>query len=103
MTVRARFDNQWDRKLAREMDLGLLELVTDVDAKAKILAPKDTRALVNSAVISKTKEGYVITQGSSRVPYARRQYFENRTKSKWLETAAESTVRSNVSKYFRNK
>lgn len=103
MPVQVKINTGWDKKQLNGLDVGLLELTLDIDRRSKILAPVDTGALVNSAVVARTRDGYSITYGSSRVPYARRQFFENKTKSRYLTRAAESVTRGSLSKYFRDK
>lgn len=75
----------------------------DIDRQAKILAPRDTGALVNSSVIAKEGDGKVsVTFGSSRVRYARRRHFENEKNPhtlKYLERAGQN-VTKNASKYI---
>lgn len=107
---------------------GLFEMVVDIERRAKAFAPRDTAALVNSAAISKITNGYKLSFGSSRVPYARIQHDGGVIKpknakvlawkkagqwifaksvrikpTKYLEKSADAIARGNVSKYFRNK
>ena len=95
----------WDSTAGLER--GLAEMATDIDSKAKILAPKLTRALVNSGRIKKTGTAeYTISFGNSTVPYARRRHFENKKNPQtlgYLAKAGDSVARSDKSKYFRNK
>ena len=95
----------WDSTAGLER--GLAEMATDIDKRAKILAPKDTRALVNSSRIKRlSAAAYQISFGSSQVPYARRRHFENKKNPQtlgYLSRAADSVARSDKSKYFRNK
>jgi hypothetical protein len=68
----------WANNESRTIDRAVLEMVTDIHRDASILAPKDTRALVNSGRISRVKEAhYEVTFGGGSVPYARRRHFEN--------------------------
>lgn len=89
------------------LDRGLAEMATDIDSRAKILAPKDTRALVNSGNIKKTGSmEYTISFGSSKVPYARRRHFENKKNPQtlgYLAKAADGVGRSDKGKYFKDK
>ena len=95
----------WDSTAGLER--GLAEMATDIDTRAKVLAPKDTRALVNSGRIKRLSAvAYQISFGSSQVPYARMRHFENKKNPQtlgYLSRAADSVARSDKSKYFRNK
>lgn len=102
--VQVNIDSNWQSKQTRGLEQGLAELVTDIDRRSKALTPVLSGNLVNSQRIARLGAlAYSITSGSARVPYARRQYYTNRTKSRWLEKAAESVTRGDTSKYFRNK
>lgn len=96
----------WSNEVLDKTELGLVELIADVDTKSAILAPKKTSALVNSRKITRVNRlKYKVSYGSSRVPYARKRHFENRKNPStigYLAKAAESVVR-NPGKYFRNK
>lgn len=103
-TVKTTFNKKWSLQVTTGLERGLLELVSDIQQRSDILAPIDSGALVNSSRIDKLGSlAYAITYGSGRVPYARRQFFENKTHSRWLEKAADSVTRSNTDKYFKNK
>ena len=95
----------WDS--TQGLERGLAEMATDIDTRAKVLAPKDTRALVNSSRIKRLSAvAYQISFGSSQVPYARRRHFENRKNPQtlgYLSRAADSVARSDKGKYFRHK
>ena len=93
----------WSSNIQAGLQKGLLELTTDVERRAIILAPIDTGALRTSANITPVTDGYAIKFGSSRVPYARRQHFEHKTQSGYLAKAGENVARGNVSKYFKGK
>lgn len=98
----------WSGKMHKGIQLGLLELATDIDKRAKILAPKDTRALVNSALIqpSTLSDTYTVKFGNSKVPYARRRHYENKKNPQtigYLTKAGESVARGDTGKYFRGK
>lgn len=105
MPVKMTIVPNWSGKLHQGLQAGLLEMTTDIDKRAKILAPKDTRALINSGRIapSRASDTYTVTYGSSQVPYARRQHFEHRTKSGYLAKAGEAVARGNTAKYFSRK
>lgn len=96
----------WEQKIVNDMNQGLLEMTTDIHTRSTILAPKDSRALVNSGRIDRISDGYKIIYGSGRVPYARRRHFENKKNPQtllYLEKAGESVARGDKSKYFRGK
>lgn len=106
MSVKVTMVRGWEDSIARELKLGLLEMTTDIHRRSTILAPKDTGALVNSGRIDRVTNGYSITYGNSRVPYARRRHFENRKNPQtlgYLERAGYSVIRGNKAKYFRGK
>ena len=102
----------WDSTAGLER--GLAEMATDIDTRAKILAPKDTRALVNSSRIKRLSAvAYQISFGNDgKVPYARihelggwtgRGHSVYITPKNYLGNAAETVARSSKAKYFRNK
>lgn len=106
MKARIKIDRNWLSNGEKSLDKGLLEMTTDIHTRSGIIVAKDTRALLNSGIIEKIREGYRIKYGNARVPYARKRYFENKktpSSLKWLEKAADSVSRGNTSKYFRNK
>lgn len=94
----------WSQKKAQDLDIAVLDAVTDIHRGAGILAPKASRALVNSGRIVKKDIGhYAVVFGGGRVPYARRRHFENRktpTSLRYLERAGDSTAR-NFRRYIR--
>lgn len=96
----------WEQDVLNKINQGLLEMTTDIHTRSTILAPKDSRALVNSGRIDRISDGYKITYGSARVPYARRRHFENKKNPqtlRYLDRAGESVARGDKSKYFRGK
>lgn len=96
----------WAKQGEAALNLGLLEMVTDIHRRAVLLAPVDTRALVNSGIIKRAIQGYIVQFGSARVPYARRRHFENFKNPQtvgYLEKAGQSVTRGDKAKYFRNK
>lgn len=94
----------WSQKKAQDLDIAVLDAVTDIHRGAGILAPKASRALVNSGRIVKKGIGhYAVVFGGGRVPYAKRRHFENRktpTSLRYLERAGDSTAR-NFRRYIR--
>lgn len=105
MSVKVRIKPNWSGNIEKGMKLALLEMTTDIHARSVILAPKDTRALANSGRIEPISDGYKITFGSARVPYARihelgGQYIKAKH---YLGNAGDSVARGDKSKYFRNK
>lgn len=97
----------WSRNKVAELDLAVLEAVTDIHRGAGILAPKASRALVNSGRIEKRGVGhYAVIFGSSRVPYARRRHFENRKTPgslKYLERSGDAVARTFVQRYIEGR
>lgn len=95
----------WDS--TKGLERGLAEMATDIHRRASILAPKDTRALVNSGKIRKTgAQEYTIGFGSSVVRYALRRHFENKKNPQtlgYLSKAADGVARSDKGKYFKGK
>lgn len=88
------------------LKLGLLEMATDIQRRAKAFAPVDTAALVNSGRIEPISDGYRVVFGSSRVPYARRRHFENKKNPQtlhYLSRAGDNVIRGNTTKYFKGK
>ena len=105
LVAKVTMNRGWDS--TQGLERGLAEMATDIHRRASILAPKDTRALVNSGKIGRTgTQEYTISFGSSRVPYARRRHFENKKNPQtlgYLSKAADSVARSDKSKYFKGK
>lgn len=110
MPFKVKIDHQWDSKLAAKMQIGLLEMSTDIHRRSSYLAPVDTSALVNSGRIDKVTGGYAIRYGGKQVPYARIQelgglagvnHSVNIKGRHYLERGAESVVRGNIGKYFK--
>lgn len=105
-SVKLTVKKNWASDITRGLQVGLLELATDVQRRAVILAPVDTGALANSGNVEPVIDGYKIQFGSARVPYARKRHFENKKNPQtigYLAKAGESVVRGNTSKYFRSK
>lgn len=88
----------WAVKTAQELDVSVLEAVTDIHRGAGILAPKASRALLNSGRIIKVGPAhYKVRFGGGRVPYARRRHFENRktpSSLKYLERSGDAVART---------
>jgi len=106
MPVKMTVKSNWKDDIAKSMKLGLLEMAVDIHKRAIILAPKDTRALVNSGIIEPVTDGYRVKFGNARVPYARRRHFENLKHPQtlgYLARAGDSVSRGNTSKYFSGK
>lgn len=95
----------WDS--TKGLERGLAEMATDIDTRAKVLAPKDTRALVNSSRIKRLSAvAYQISFGNRAVPYAYRRHYENYKNPQtlgYLSRAADSVARSDKGKYFKGK
>ena len=103
MPVKVTMNKNWSQGIEKSMKAALLEMTTDIHKRAVILAPIDTSALRNSGKIEPVQDGYSITFGNERVPYARRQNFEHKTRSHYLARAGEGVSRGDKSKYFRGK
>lgn len=86
------------------MDIAVLQAATDIHRVASVLAPKASRALVNSGRIKREGQAhYKVIFGGGSVPYARRRHFENKkTPSSllYLERAGDSTSR-NFKRYIK--
>lgn len=107
MEVKITMKRGWQDSLLTGMNKGLLEMVLDIDKRSAVLAPKDTRALVNDRKVSVLgRLAYQLKYGSGRTPYARRRHFENKKNPQtkgYLSKAAESVTRGDTSRYFRGK
>lgn len=101
--VKVTMKPRWAEQIEGGMNKALLEMSVDIQTRAVILAPVLTGALRNSGKVTPITDGYKISFGSARVPYARRQHFEHRTKSGYLAKAGDSVARGDKSKYFRGK
>lgn len=95
---------QWSASTEGKLDVAVLEMATDIHRASAILAPKDSRALVNSGRIErKGPASYAVVYGGGAVPYARRRHFENKKTPgslKYLERAGDAAAR-NVKRYLR--
>lgn len=107
MEVKIEINKNWSKDIEGGIEKGQLEMVTDVHKRAGIIAPKDTRALLNSGVIERVRKfHYVVRFGNARVPYARKRHYENKKNPqtlRYLEKAGEAVVRGGHGKYYRNK
>lgn len=99
--------SRWVPQTLEKQDKAVLEMATDIHRRAIVLAPKDTRALVNSGRIERVAQGhYRVKFGGGRVKYAKRRHYENKKNPqtlRYLERAGDSVYRGNTTKYFRNK
>lgn len=95
---------QWTDKTERKLDEAVLEMATDIHRVSGMLAPKDTRALVNSGrIVRNGVANYSIIYGGGPVPYARRRHYENKktpSSLRYLERGGDSVSR-NVKRYLR--
>lgn len=97
--------------IGTQLDKAVASMMTDIHARSAELAPKDTRALVNSGrIIRKGSANYMVKYGSSKVPYARiqelggytgRNYATKIEGKRYLQQGGDSVTRGNLSKYFR--
>lgn len=107
MKAKVTMNANWTKiQIGKWLDLGMLEMSNDIDRRSKALAPIDTSALVNSSKVEKVTDGYKISYGSGRVPYALRRYYENKKNpgtKYWLKNAADGVLRGNINKYWKSK
>lgn len=88
----------WSSNKTQDLDVALLEAMTDVHRIAGMFAPKQTRALANSGRIH--REGvchYTVIFGGNGVAYARRRHYENRktpSSLRYLERAGDGVARN---------
>lgn len=94
----------WTANTAKKLDIAVLEMATDIHRTSAMLAPKDTRNLVNSGRIKRVKQGnYQVSYGGGSIPYAKRRHYENKKNPQtigYLEKAGDNVVR-NVKRYIR--
>jgi len=114
MAVRAKFTSRlsssWLSKTTRNADNVALQMATDVDRFAKVLAPKDKGHLVNSGRIEKIAQAaFVVSFGGSSggvsVKYAKRRHYENKKNPhtlKYLDRAGKA-VSKQKSKYVNGE
>lgn len=103
--------SSWLSKAQAESIKASLGMATDVQKRAIVLAPKDTRNLVSSGRISMVKQGvFRVAFGGGRVPYARihelggwtgRGYRTYIQEKHYLGKAGESVARGDKRKYFK--
>ena len=114
MTVQAKFTSRlstsWLQKTEKNADNVALQMATDVDRFAKVLAPKDKGNLVNSGRIEKMaqaafKVSFGGSEGGVSVKYAKRRHYENKKNPhtlKYLERAGNS-VSKQKDKYVKGE
>lgn len=95
---------QWTQETERRADLAVLDMATDVHRIAGVIAPKDTRNLVNSGRIKRESSGhYRVIFGGGTIPYAKRRHYENKKNPgtlRYLERAGD-TITRNPKRYLR--
>jgi hypothetical protein len=95
---------QWADSTEKKLDLAVLEMATDIHRISGTLAPKQTRALVNSGqIVRKGKANYSVKYGGGAVPYAKRRHYENKktpSSLHYLERAGDLVSR-NVVRYVK--
>lgn len=105
VTVTSTLSKQWVGKTDRAIDIAVLTIATDIDKRAKILAPHESGALINSSQIERLGSGhYAVSYGGGDVPYAKRRHFENKKNPQtigYLAKAGDSVARSSLTKYIR--
>lgn len=96
---------QWADKTESKIDLAVLTMATDIHREASLLAPKASRALVNSGRIERIGLGhYAVIFGGGSVPYALRRHFENKKNPgslHYLDRPGDSVAR-NIKRYLKN-
>jgi hypothetical protein len=89
---------QWTAQTEAKLDLAVLDMATDIHRVSGVLAPKASRALVNSGRIERVGPAhYKVVYGGGAVPYARRRHFENKKTPgslHYLERAGDATSRN---------
>lgn len=105
---RVRFTSRirkWTVDTERDLDIAVLTAATDIHRLGGIIAPKASRALVNSGRIARLGLAhYAIIFGGGSVPYARRRHYENKktpSSLRYLERAGESIGR-NFGRYLKD-
>jgi hypothetical protein len=83
VSIKSRLSTSWLNKTEKNSDNVALQMVTDVDRFAKVLAPKDKGNLVNSGRIEKIgnaayKASFGGSGGGVSVRYAKRRHYENK-------------------------
>lgn len=102
MKARVKRNRQWSEQELDRLDKGMFSFALDLDRRSKMIAPKDTGALRNSSKVRRAGLlTYILSFGNTRVPYARKQYYEHKSASLWMERAAENIVRGNLRRYFK--
>ena len=114
MAVQAKFTSRlstsWLSKTEKNLDNIALQMATDVDRFAKVLAPKDKGNLVNSGRIEKLglaayKASFGGSSGGVSVKYAKRRHYENKKNPhtlKYLERAGNA-VSKQKDKYIKGE
>lgn len=96
---------EWTAQTGSRLDGIALEMATDIHRISGVIAPKDSRALVNSGRITRKGEAhYTVSYGGGSVPYARMRHYQNRKTPgslRYLERAGE-TVSRNLKRYVKD-
>lgn len=97
--------SKWTPTTLKSLDRVVLEMATDIDRFAKILAPKDTGNLVNSGKITRNKSAsYTVSFGGNGIRYAKRRHYENKKNPqtlRYLERAGDSVSKGSIKKYIK--
>lgn len=102
MKAKVKINKNWSQVEQQRFDKGMLDLSLDIHARGSALAPILTGAMVDSGRIKRLGQYlYAIIYGNTEVPYARRQYYEHKSKSEWMQRAADSIMRGDLRKYFK--
>lgn len=98
----------WDTDQLKKLDVGMLEIATDIHRRSGMLAPVLSGNLVASGRVKRNGQAdYSIIYGgnsSFNVPYAKLRHFVNKKHPQttgYLSKAADSVSRGNISKYFK--
>lgn len=105
MAVVSRLQSQWLPQTTRDMKAASLQMATDIQRRAVMIAPRDTGALVSSGVIEPiSATAFKVVFGGGRVPYARRRHYENFKNPqtlRYLKRAGDSVKRENIKRYVK--
>ena len=97
--------NKWEADTEQKLDFAVLQMATDIHRVSAVLAPKASRALVNSGRISREGQAhYKVIYGGGAVPYARIRHYINKKNPqtlRYLENAGDSTSR-NFKRYIKD-
>lgn len=109
LVITSRLKSSWLPNAEHDLDKAVADMATQIDKRAKILAPVDTGALRGSGrVIHKGFGYYAVKFGGKRVPYARIQELGGWTGKNhatyikpvhYLEQASDSVAEANIGRF----